>query len=159
MAAPTAPKLLQVIDRFVTVLKAIRQGTEFHYSPVDVFKRLLNFNECRGFPTYMVFIGSAFSEPEQHLDNEYVQSTTITVQGWVDLEQGEPQTKLVKCLRDVQKAINDDSKSTAAGSLGQLTSTLDVSIFETDNGNYSLQGFAFFSQQFNVRLMGDWGEL
>jgi len=160
MAAPTSPLRLQVIDRVLAVLKEINAGTSFFYTPYEVVKRLKNFNECGGFPTYMVFFGSASGSPEAHLDNEYVETLTLSIQGWVDMELGEPQTKLCKCIRDVQKAINDDSKSTVTGSLGQLTSGMcDIGSVETDNGGFSLQGFAFFEQQVSVKLVGDWGEL
>jgi len=160
MAVPTSPLRLQVIDRAIVVLKAIAAGTSYFYTPYEVVKRLKNFNECGGFPTYMVFFGAASGTPEAHLDNEYVETMTLSIQGWVDMEMGEPQTKLCKCIRDVQKAINDDSKSTVVGSLGQLTSGMcDIGPVETDNGGFSLQGFAFFEQTVSVKLVGDWGTL
>jgi hypothetical protein len=160
MAVPTTPIRLQVIDRVVTVLKAITAGTSYFYTPYEVVKRAKNNTECGGFPTYMVFIAST-SEPEQHLDSEYVVTMTLTVGGWVDLELGEPQSKLCKCIRDVEKAIDTDAKSTAAGSLGALCSNglVDIGAVETDNGGYSLQGFAAFEQSIKVQLVGDWGEL
>jgi hypothetical protein len=160
MAVPTTPLRLQVIDRVVTVLKAIAAGTTYFYTPYAVSKRLMHFKECGGFPTYMVFMGAATGTPEAHLDSEYVETLTLSVQGWVDLELGEPQSKLCKCIRDVQKAINDDSKSTVVGSLGQLTSGMcDIGSLETDNGGFSLEGFAFFEQLVVCKLVGDWGEL
>jgi len=160
MAVPTSPLRLQVIDRAIVVLKAIAAGVNYFYTPYEVVKRLKNFNECGGFPTYMVFFGSASGTPEAHLDNEYVETMTLSIQGWVDMELGEPQTKLCKCIRDVQKAINDDAKSTVVGSLGQLTSGMcDIGTCETDNGGFSLSGFAFFEQTITCRLVGDWGNL
>ena len=160
MAIPTSPLRLQVIDRAIVVLKAIAAGTSYFYTPYEVVKRLKNFNECGGFPTYMVFFGSASGTPEAHLDNEYVETMTLSIQGWVDMELGEPQTKLCKCIRDVQKAINDDAKSTVVGSLGQLTSGMcDIGTCETDNGGFSLSGFAFFEQTVSVKIVGDWGNL
>jgi len=160
MAVPTSPLRLQVIDRAIVVLKSITAGADYFYTPYEVVKRLKNFNECGGFPTYMVFFGSASGTPEAHLDNEYVETMTLSIQGWVDMELGEPQTKLCKCIRDVQKAINDDAKSTVVGSLGQLTSGMcDIGTCETDNGGFSLSGFAFFEQTITCRLVGDWGNL
>jgi hypothetical protein len=160
MAAPTTPIRLAVIDRVVTVLKAISAGTTYFYTPYEVVKRAKNNTECGGFPTYMVFIAST-SEPEQHLDSEYVVTMNLTVGGWVDLELGEPQSKLCKCIRDVELAIATDAKSTVAGSLGALCSNglVDIGAVETDNGGFSLQGFAAFEQTVKVQIIGDWGEL
>lgn len=159
MAAPTTPLRVKVIDRFVAVLGAMTDGTKFNYKAYEVGKRLKNFNECAGFPTYMVFISAMSGPPVAHLDNEYDEAMVVSVQCWVDMELGEPTTKMAKCLRDVQKAINDDSKSTDVGSLGQLSASLDVGTYETDNGGFSAQGVAFFEQQFVVHIVGDWGEL
>jgi hypothetical protein len=159
MAYPTTPLRLQVIDRAVTVLQAISAGTSYFYTPYAVQKRLMHWKECGGFPTYMIFM-SRSEEPERHLDNEYMTAYTISVQGWVDLEMGEPQSKLCKCIRDVEKAINEDSKSTTAGSLGALASNglVDIGAVETDNGGFSLEGFAFFEQLVSIKLIGDWGD-
>jgi hypothetical protein len=160
MAVPTTPLRLAVIDRMLVVLKAISAGASFFYTPYAVQKRLMHFKECGGFPTYMIFMGAASGAPEAHLDSEYVETLTLSVQGWVDMELGEPQSKLCKCIRDVQKAINDDSKSTVVGSLGQLTSGMcDIGGCETDNGGFSLEGFAFFDQTITVKIVGDWGTL
>ena len=161
MTLPATPLRLQIIDRVVAVLEAMVQGPSFFYRPNAVVKRLKNFNECGGFPTYMVFMDKGAGVPEAHLDSEYVEKLTISIQGWVDLELGEPQTKLCKCIRDVQKAIADDAKSSAAGSLGLLCSNglCDIGTVETDNGGYSLQGYAFFSQSVDIQIVGDWGEL
>jgi hypothetical protein len=160
MAYPTTPKRLQVIDRVVALLQAIHEGTDYFYTADKVTKRAMNANECTGFPTYMVFM-SGETEPEQHLDSEVVVKMTLTVDGWVDLEMGEPQSKLCKAIRDVQKAIDTDAKSTTAGSLGVLCANglVDVGAVSTDNGEYSLKGFAAFSQTITVSLMGEWGEL
>jgi len=160
MAYPTTPKRLQVIDRVVDVLEAISAGADYFYTPNAVQKRLMHFKECGGFPTYFVFIGSATPTPEAHLDSEYVETLTLSIQGWVDLELGEPQSKMLKCIRDVQKAINTDSKSTTSGSLGALCANgmCDVGGFETDNGGYSLDGFAFFDQTITIHLIGDFGD-
>ena len=161
MAVLTSPKRLLVIDRCVAVLKAIDPSLGFFYPAYAVQKRLMHFKECGGFPTYMVFMGAASGAPEAHLDNEYVETLAISIQGWVDMELGEPQSKLCKCIRDVQKAINDDSKSVTAGSLGVLCANgmCDIGGVETDNGGFSLEGFAFFEQTVSVKLVGDWGEL
>jgi hypothetical protein len=36
---------------------------------------------------------------------------------------------------------------------------VDIGSVETDNGGYSLEGFAFFDQQISVKIIGDWGTL
>ena len=161
MAVPATPKRLSVIDRVVAVLKAIDPSLGFFYPPYAVQKRLMNFKECGGYPTYFVFMSGAGAAPEAHLDSEYVESLTLSIQGWVDLELGEPQSKLCKCIRDVQKAIADDAKSTVAGSLGVLCANglCDIGGVETDNGGFSLEGASFFSQEISVKLIGDFGEL
>ncbi|TFG39837.1 MAG: hypothetical protein E4H44_01330 [Candidatus Aminicenantes bacterium] len=161
MAVPTSPKRLQVIDRCVAVLKAIDPSLGFFYPAYAVQKRLMHFKECGGFPTYFVFMGAGAGAPEQHMDSEYVESLTLSIQGWVDMELGEPQTKLCKCIRDVQLAISTDAKSTVTGSLGILCSNglVDIGGVETDSGGFILEGFAFFDQTISVKLMGDWGLL
>jgi hypothetical protein len=160
MAYPTTPKRLQVIDRVVALLQAIHEGTDYFYTAYEVVKRAKHFNECGGFPTYMVFMGGE-SEPEQHLDSENVVKMTLSVSGWVNLELGEPQSKLLKAIRDVQKAIDTDAKSTTAGSLGVLCANglVDIGKVETDNGGFSAEGFAAFTQDITVSLIGQWGEL
>ena len=155
----TIPLRLQVVDRIVTVLKMMDgPSADFWFKPYDATKRTMHFKECGGFPTYMVSLNASQS-PEEHLDSEYVETMSISIKCFVNTELGEAQTKLLKCLRDVQKAINDDSRSTDPGSLGQLTSgAVDMGGVETDSGYLTLEGFAFFDLTITCKLVGDWGQ-
>jgi hypothetical protein len=156
----TTPLRLQAIDRTVAVLKAIDgPSANFWYKPYDVVKRFMSFEEVGGFPTYMIFLGETQEDPEEHLDNEYLITMPLSIDGWVNLELGEPQSKLCKCITDIEKAINDDFKSTAIGSLGQIAAGWKMGRLRTDNGGFALNGFAWFEQTVNVQFVGDWGIL
>jgi hypothetical protein len=160
MTAPATSKRLKVVDRFITVLQAIHQGTVYHYTPYQVSKRLAHYKECGGFPFYMVHVDGSQGPPEQHLDNEYVETVAISVKCYVNTELGEAVTKLEKCLQDVRRAINLDSKSTDPESLGVICGGyVDLDTVETDSGYLSLEGFGFFDQRVLVRIVGDWGEI
>jgi hypothetical protein len=155
---PNDPKRLQIIDRIVTVLSNIQTGTDYFYTPYEVKKRFIHWEEAKGFPTYMVFTDSGgeivFAGYNLYDEIFYVNVKGI-VKDWKDTV-----SVLEKCIRDVRKAINDDAKSGASGTLGTLC--IEVRIEEpplTDNGYLSLEGFGFFEQRIRIRISGDFGEL
>lgn len=158
---PIDPLALQIIDRIITALKAIKAGDDFFYTPYDVAKKFVHWEEAKvkaSRPLYMVFRDSGGSI-EFAGTNLYDEHWFINVKGYVK-HNSDTVTPLEKAIRDIQKAINDDSKSSDAGSLGRLGIQV---IFEepptTDNGYLSSQGFGFFEQRVKVISTGDFGEL
>lgn len=157
MPTPADPKRLQVINRVVTVLQAITAGADYFYTPAQVIKRYLDPGEVKSFPTY-----AAFSDSGGVIENRgqdlYDEDFYINVKGYV-ADQEDTVTRLECALRDVKRAINEDSKSGAAGTLGVLAvETRIEEPPETDNGYYSLMGIGFFELRIRVRVAGDYGE-
>jgi len=158
MPSPAAdPKRLLVLNRFVTVLKAITAGASYFYTPYDVQNKFYHFNEVPGYPLYMVFTEDG-QQPEEAGHELYDETFSITVNAYVQHSTNAEAVK-ERCLRDVRKAINDDTKNPAAGSLSALTVRVQVGKTETDNGIYSIADAAFFSQEFIVMISGDYGEI
>lgn len=163
MAWPTDPKSLQVIDRFIVVLQAIvGGGPGYFYTPGEVMKGFRHYETATKFPCYMVALEGSTDRPVSVGDNHYHQTLAVSVKGWVDLEKGEAVSKLMRCIRDVQKAINEDTKSGAgAGSLGVIAPQCNVDTVEADSGFLSIEGrgYGYFDQRFIVVTEGEWGEL
>lgn len=159
MSYPALPLTIQALDRTVEVLKNVLAGDEYFYTIGEkVSKGLRNFSEASGFPTDFVYLGSDHRAPEYLPDHRVFRYPTILIAGLVDEEQGEPITKMTKHLADVQKAIEADLKSTAAGSLGQLCGWGHLGAVITDEGELGLEGNAGFRQELNLCLVGDWGD-
>jgi len=159
MGAPTNPLRLKTIDRVVAVLAAIVAGDDYFFTPFEVAKRFKHWNECRGFPTYMVFTDSGGNVDLSGAPDIYDEDFYINVKGYVQ-DNVDTVTKLEQAIRDVRKAINEDSKSMAAGSLGAIAVEIRIEKSpDTDNGYLSLEGFGFFDQQIRVKISGGYGEL
>jgi hypothetical protein len=156
---PATPKRLQVVERVVEVLQSITAGADYYYTPYAVTKRYVEPDAADGFPFYMVHIDGSTERPESHLDSEYVETIVVSVKGYVKCDLNENVTIVSRCIRDVQRAIDRDSRSTSVGSLGQLTVSLDIDTYTTDSGLAGLDGFGLFEQRIVVRVEGDWGEL
>lgn len=159
--APTDPLSQQCIDRVVTVLGAITAGANYFYTPLAVLKEVLIWREAkltRDKPLYMVSraSGGAITNIGTNL---YEMEFFISVQGYVK-DPSDAVTKLCRAIRDVQKAINDDSASEAAGSLGALAAAVTMEESpETDNGYFSPEDIGWFDQLVRVRIDGDFREL
>jgi hypothetical protein len=95
------------------------------------------------------------------MDGLILKFPTIQIEAYVDSRgDDDTVTKLIKHLADVQKAINDDTKSGAgAGSLGVIADYAKVGIAETDDGMLAGEGLAAFKLSVQVQISGDWGEL
>lgn len=161
MAPSTSPLSQQVIERIVTVLAAIRTGSSFYYTAFDVIKRYVHWQEAtltESKPLYMVFRDSGGAI--NYLgENNYEEDWNVNIKGYVR-HASDTVTRLERAIRDVQKAINDDSKGEDAGSLGAITAAVTIEEPpETDNGYLSLVGFGFFDQRIRVRTDGEFGEL
>ena len=159
--APTNPLTQQIIERVITVLEAITAGDNFFFTPFEVIKRYVHWREARLTPTkplYMVFRDSG-GVITNIGENRYEDDYFINIKGYVQ-DPSDTVTKLERAIRDVCKAINDDSASEAAGSLGALAAAVTIEEPpETDNGYLSLEGFGFFDQRIRIRIDGNFGEL
>jgi hypothetical protein len=150
MTTPANPLRLQIIDRIVAVLKAIAAGAEYFYTP-KVEKRFVHWAEAKYFPTYMVFPGSGGHieiESTQNYDEDMIVSIKGIVKDSVD-----PGSVIEKCLCDIRRAIDIDSRSGAVGTLGALA--VETAFEEgptTDDGYLSLEGFGFFDQPLRVKI-------
>ena len=159
MPAPTDPKRLQVINRVVAVLQAITAGASYFYTPYAVVKRFFHWKEVTGFPVYMVFSDSGGSIVLAGAPDLYDEDFYINIKGYVQ-DNNDTVTVLERAIRDVQYAINQDSKSGVAGTLGTLAiETRMEESPETDNGYLSLEGFGFFDMRIRVKISGDYGEI
>jgi len=159
--SPTDSLTLQAIDRVITVLKAIVAGDDYFYTPYDVAKKFIHWQESPVTPTkphYMVFRDSGGSI-EFSGTNQYDETWYINIKGYVK-DNADTVTKMERAIRDIRKAINDDSKSAEAGSLGVIAvQTIFEAPPETDNGYLSSEGFGFFDMRVKVITSGDFGEL
>jgi len=159
--SPTAPLSLRIIERIITVLKAIVAGDDYFYTPYAVEKKFVHWEEASvkaDKPLYMVFRDSG-GRTEFAGTDLYDEHWFINIKGYVK-HNSDTVTPLERAIRDIQKAINDDSKSGAAGSLGALgVQTTFEEPPTTDNGYLSSQGFGYFEQRVKVISTGDFGEL
>lgn len=160
MSTPSTPKLLAVLDRTVHVLKAITEGDVYNYTVGEkVAKGLRIFSESPGFPFDMVFLGSDHRPVEYLPDGRMFRYATVIVAAYCDEEGGEPITKLIKHLADVQLAIEADLHSTDPKSLGALIGWGHLGSVITDEGELGLEGGAGFRQDIQLCLVGDAGTL
>jgi hypothetical protein len=162
MSYPLDPKTLQILDRVIEVLKDVTAGADYFYSiGGNVIKGIVGYDTLTSFPFDMVYLGPEHSAPEYQPDGLVIKFPTIQVEGYVDATGEEDTiTRLIKHLRDVQKAVNEDTKSGAgAGSLGVIAVYARVGIAETDDGMLAGDGRAAFKLSINCCVDGDWGEL
>lgn len=159
--SPTDPLSLQIIERIITVLEAIVAGVDFNYTPYSVAKKFVHWEEASvkaNRPLYMVFRDSGGSIVFAGTDL-YDETWYVSIKGYVK-HNSDTVTPLERAIQDIQKAINNDSKSGAAGSLGALgVQTIFEEPANTDNGYLSSQGFGFFDQRLKIITSGDFGEL
>lgn len=159
MPSPADPKRLQVIDRIVAVLAAIIAGADYFYTPYSAHKGFVHWSATQGFPFYMVMPITGGKVELSGAPDLYDEDFIISIKGCVQ-DNTDSVTKMERAIRDVRKAINDDSKLGTAGSLGNLC--VEVAIEETahpDDGYLSLEGYGFFDQKIRVKIAGDFGEL
>jgi hypothetical protein len=161
MSYPTDPKTLQVLNRIIAVLEDIGGGDSYFYPSGGVIRGIIAYDTITSFPFDMVYLGPEHSPPEYQMDGLILKFPTIQIEAYVDSRgDDDTVTKLIKHLADVQKAINDDTKSGAgAGSLGVIADYAKVGIAETDDGMLAGEGLAAFKLSVQVQISGDWGEL
>lgn len=162
MPTPSAdPIRLQIIDRFVTVLSAITAGASYWYTPGKVSKGFLLVPDIPAFPCYMVMAGEKGGQivPEG-MPDEHTETFTVSVKGVVQCNSSaEAMTTIERALRDVRKAINDDSVSGSAGTLGVLAESVWIVEGPDMDDGYLIQNYGFFDQRFQVKIIGLFGEL
>lgn len=155
MTTPAAPLRLQIVDRIVTVLAAITAGASYFYKPAQVLKRLVAIEDCSGWPTLMVFPVSG-GPIESIGPDRYDEAMEVLIKGYVK-DDADPVTVLERCLRDVRKAINDDARSGAAGSLGVLATNFEFP--SSPEVEFSIDGFGGFDQRLRMTITGAFGVL
>ena len=154
MPPSTDPLRLQVLDRFYTALEAIRAGDDYYYTPHKVAKAMLSFENAKYGPLYMTLPesdGELFDESDMH----YTETFHVSVKGIVH-DRADLGTILEKAIRDVRYAIDQDARSSTAGTLGVLCDL--VSIDEPPDVDY-FDDFGFFEQRFRVQISGDYRTL
>jgi hypothetical protein len=160
MSTPLNPLLLRCVDRVVDVLKKIVEGDDYFYTVGEkAVKGLRGYNEAPGYPFDMVYLGADHQAPEYVPDHRVHRYPTIIVAAYVDEEGGEPITKMLKHLADVQRAIETDFRSTDQASLSVLVGWGRLGMVITDEGELGLEGGAGFRLEINLCLVGDWGEI
>lgn len=160
--APTNPKRLQVADRFVTVLEDIRAGSNYFYTPTQVVRRHISDREAQSAspnPVYMVFTmgGEGGSIVISGVPDGYDETFFIVIKGIIH-NYSDPVQAVELCVRDVRKAINDDSKTGTSGALGDGSLTVQVRIDTPPEMEY-YDDFGVFFQEFRIQIEGDFGEL
>jgi len=157
---PATPLRLQIIDRIIAVLQAIVTGETYFYTPGEVAKRFIHWTECKAFPTYMVFTapgGTVELSGAAGDDSEYTEDFFVSIKGIVK-DSVDTVTRMERCIADIRKAIDADSRSGAAGTLGVLAVQVRIEDSpETDDGYLSLEGFGFFDQKIRVSIAGVMG--
>jgi len=157
---PAIPLRLQVINRIVAVLQGISTGATYFYTPGAVIKRFVHWAEAKSFPTYMVFTGSGGTIELSGAAgdaSEYTEDFFVSIKGWVK-DSVDTVTRLENCIADIRKAIDADSRSGAAGSLGALAVETRIEESpETDDGYLSLEGMGFFDQKVRISIAGVMG--
>jgi len=159
MAPSANPLRLQVADRFATVLEAITAGDSYFYTPHLVSKFPVEYELAKYGPLYQVFPGEEAGRIEITGRENYDETFYISIIGIVH-DTSDLVSKLEKAVRDIRKAIDLDSKSETAGTLGVLT--VQVRVDESPIMEYFAEeknGFGQFDQKFRVQITGDFGDL
>jgi hypothetical protein len=156
MTTPAIPLRLKILDRLVAVLTGIVTGADYFYTPAEVLKRLVAIDECSGFPVYMVFPVPGGPIEHSGAPDGYDEDMEILIKGYVK-DTLDPVTKAERCLRDVRRAINEDSKSGVAGTLGVLA--VETRIEASPETEFSIDGFGGFDQRIRVKITGTFGTL
>ncbi|HUT61296.1 MAG TPA: hypothetical protein VNA25_25895 [Phycisphaerae bacterium] len=148
----TEPLRLQIVERVIEVLEAMRPDDDYYYKAGEVNKRFLHWEDCQAFPSYSVFLDSG-GALEDHANFRFGETFYINVKCYVK-DDKDTVTPLARCLSDVRHAVINDTKSDAGtGSLGVLGALVFIEEgATTDNGYLSLDGYGFFEQRFKVEI-------
>ncbi|HUV39030.1 MAG TPA: hypothetical protein VMY39_05420 [Planctomycetota bacterium] len=143
----------------MAVLKAITEGDDYFFTPSEVTKRMMDYAQIKGSPTYCVHSDTGAEPPKIYSGHQFDEKFAVSVKGWIRTMAGESTTIIERCIRDIRTAIDADTVSTAAGSLGALGALPQVDTVETDSGWLAIEGFGYFDQRFIFRIRGDWRNL
>jgi len=149
MAPSTNPIRLRVADRFVEVLKAIESGSTYWYTPHEVQRNVIPYENAKHGPIYSVFTEGA-GPIEIESDNNINEMFYIAVDGIV-FDRSDPVAVVEKALTDVRLAIDTDSINPAANTLGTLC--YQVRMDESPEMDY-WENYAAFRQRFRIRVGG-----
>lgn len=156
---PTDSLRLQVLDRFEAVLDSIEAGTDYFYTPHKVSKSPIPYELAKHGPLYQIFLAEDVGNIPITGRENYDETYYISVEGVVH-DRADLGTKIEKAIRDVRYAIDLDSKSAIAGTLGVLA--VQIRIDESPEVAYFSEkhdNFAVFDQKFRVHITGDFGVL
>lgn len=153
MTTPAKPLRLQVIDRIITVLGAMTEGTEFWETPGMVTRRYIGPGEAVAYPVYAVFPGDG-QAPEQD-SGEYRETFEVIIGGMVK-STVDIVTEMEHALADIRRAVDKDARDlTTAGSLGNLTVYVTLGACSTDKGENISLGLGFLEQRIQVQIAAD----
>lgn len=146
------PKRLRIRDRAVVVLKSIVAGSTYFFTPTEVLNKLIPPGQAQGDLTYMVFTDSGGSMEESDdllIDEDFYFDVSAYCKNEAD-----PQSMMEKALADVRRAIMADAiNKVDSESLGNIAILVKITEpAETDNGVFSAEGLAFFTQRFSVKI-------
>jgi len=157
---PTDPLRLQVLDRFETVLNSIEAGIDYFYTPHKVSQDPIPYEQAKYGPLYQAFMAEETTGEIVVSGREnYDETFYVSVEGVVH-SRSKLGAMMEKAIRDVRYAIDQDSKSGVAGSLGVLG--IQVRIDESPEVAYfskNKDNFAVFEQKFRAQITGDFGDL
>jgi len=142
----------RVIDRIATVLAAITAGATYWYTPAQVAKRFMHWQEVvGGFPVYMISLGSGGTR-ELYSQKTFYETFFVSIKGYVQ-DDTDTMTKVARCWQDIRLALTTDMESATAGALASLCHQVRCKEFpETDDGYLSLEGFGFFDIRVEVQV-------
>jgi hypothetical protein len=157
------PLRLQAIDRVVAVLTAITAGADYWFTPGQVIKRYVPFEEVQCEVTYMVFAGTGEGSVElagaAGDSSTYFEDVFITIKGTVRSDV-DTASMVSKCIRDIRKAIDTDARSGVAGTLGGISIEARMEKAPiTDNGWFERMNYGEFEIQLRVKNEGTYDEL
>lgn len=158
------PLRVQAIDRVATVLGAITAGSDYWYTPGRIAKLYIPNEEIDCEVTYMIFAGIGegtieFAGAGGGVDSLYMEDVFITIQGVVRSDS-DTATMVGKCIRDIRKAIDADSCSGVAGTLGAMfVETRMEKAPITDNGWFANLNYGRFEIQLRVKTEGTYANL
>lgn len=152
MTTPAKPLRLQVIDRIITVLEALTEGSEYWKAPGMVARRYVGPDGVVAYPVYSVFPGDG-QAPEQD-SGEYRETFTVIVCGVVR-SSVDIVTEMEHALADIRRAVDKDARLGTAGSLGALTVSVELDVSSTDKGENLALGLGFLEQHFRVQIAAD----
>jgi hypothetical protein len=160
---PTDGKRLKAINRIITLLRQIKAGSDFFYTPYAVVRCWLMPEECKGFPTYGVFAGSGGNTLLQAITgtpNIFDHDFFIIVRGYIH-DTEDTVSKEEHSIHDIITAINEDVEDMATtGSLGRICDKVLIEDApETDDGWGGMANIGFIEQRVHVFVSGTMNQI